>query len=43
VHPGALPERVQNPDTGTRISDAEVAEVPYTAVAHTTDRITAGW
>ena len=36
-YPGA----VRDPDTGAWISDAEVAEVPYTAFAHTTDRITA--
>ena len=36
-YPGA----VQDPDTGAWISDAEVAEVPYTAFAHTKDRITA--
>src|SRR3954466_2946884 len=36
-YPGA----VQDPDTGAWISDAEVAEVPYTAFAHTTDRLTA--
>src|SRR4051794_5250721 len=32
---------VRDPDTGGWISDAEVAEVPYTAFAATTDRITA--
>jgi hypothetical protein len=32
---------VQDPETGAWISDAEVAEVPYTAFAATTDRITA--
>ena len=36
-YPGA----VQDPDTGAWISDAEVAEVTYTAFAATTDRITA--
>ena len=35
------PAAVQDPDTGAWISDAEVAEVPYTAFAHTKDRITA--
>jgi hypothetical protein len=32
---------VRDPDTGTWISDAEVAEIPYTAFASTKDRITA--
>ena len=36
-YPGA----VRDPDTGAWISDAEVAEVPYTAFAHTTDRTSA--
>jgi hypothetical protein len=36
-HPGA----VQDPDTGERISDAEVAEIVYNAFASTQDRITA--
>ena len=36
-YPGAVPD----PDTGGWISDAEVAEVTYTAFAATTDRITA--
>jgi Transposase DDE domain group 1 len=36
-YPGAL----RDPDTGDWISDAEVAEIPYTAFASTTDRITA--
>jgi Transposase DDE domain group 1 len=36
-YPGA----VRDPDTGAWISDAEVAEVPYTAFAATGDRITA--
>ena len=36
-YPGA----VQDPDTGAWISDAEVAEVTYTAFAHTQDRTTA--
>jgi hypothetical protein len=38
--PVRYPGAVQDPDTGAWISDAEVAEVPYTAFA-TTDRITA--
>jgi hypothetical protein len=42
LNPGALPGRgVRDPDTGAWISDAEVAEVPYTAFATTRDRITA--
>ena len=36
-YPGA----VRDPDTGDWISDAEVAEIAYTAFASTTDRITA--
>src|ERR671910_620032 len=39
--PMRYPGAVQDPETGAWISDAEVAEVPYTAFAHTTDRITA--
>ena len=39
--PVRYPGAVQDPDTGAWISDAEVAEVPYTAFASTTDRITA--
>src|SRR3954454_96991 len=39
--PVRYPGAVQDPDTGAWISDAEVAEVTYTAFAHTTDRITA--
>jgi Transposase DDE domain group 1 len=40
--PVRYPGAVQDPDTGAWISDAEVAEVPYTAFAATTqDRITA--
>src|SRR3954463_12393034 len=39
--PVRYPGAVQDPDTGGWISDAEVAEVPYTAFAATTDRITA--
>jgi hypothetical protein len=36
-YPGA----VRDPDTGEWISDAEVAEIPYTAFASTPDRVTA--
>ena len=39
--PVRYPGAVQDPDTGAWISDAEVAEVPYTAFATTTDRLTA--
>src|SRR4051794_760800 len=39
--PVRYPGAVQDPDTGAWISDAEVAEVPYTAFAATEDRITA--
>jgi hypothetical protein len=39
--PVRYPGAVQDPDTGAWISDAEVAEVPYTAFAATTDRTTA--
>ena len=39
--PVRYPGAVQDPDTGAWISDAEVAEVTYTAFAHTNDRITA--
>jgi len=39
--PVRYPGVVQDPETGAWISDAEVAEVPYTAFAHTKDRITA--
>ena len=39
--PVRYPGAVQDPDTGAWISDAEVAEVPYTAFAATNDRITA--
>ena len=39
--PVRYPGAVQDPDTGAWISDAEVAEVTYTAFAHTKDRITA--
>jgi hypothetical protein len=39
--PVRYPGAVQDPDTGAWISDAEVAEIPYTAFATTKDRITA--
>jgi Transposase DDE domain group 1 len=39
--PVRYPGAVQDPDTGAWISDAEVAEVPYTAFAGTRDRSTA--
>src|SRR3954462_1162368 len=39
--PVRYPGAVQDPDTGAWISDAEVAEVTYTAFAATTDRTTA--
>jgi Transposase DDE domain group 1 len=39
--PVSYPGAVRDPDTGTWISDAEVAEIPYTAFASTPDRITA--
>jgi hypothetical protein len=39
--PVRYPNAVQDPDTGAWISDAEVAEVPYTAFAATPDRTTA--
>src|SRR5215213_8841783 len=39
--PVRYPGAVQDPETGAWISDAEVAEVPYTAFAATKDRITA--
>ena len=39
--PGRYPGAVQDPDTGAWISDAEVAEIAYTAFASTPDRITA--
>jgi hypothetical protein len=39
--PVRYPGAVQDSDTGAWISDAEVAEVPYTAFAATKDRITA--
>lgn len=37
----SYPGAVRDPDTGAWISDAEVAEIPYTAFASTPDRITA--
>jgi hypothetical protein len=39
--PVRYPNAVQDPDTGAWISDAEVAEVSYTAFAASKDRITA--
>jgi len=39
--PVRYPGAVRDPDTGAWISDAEVAEIPYTAFASTPDRITA--
>ena len=39
--PVRYPGAVQDPDTGSWISDAEVAEISYTALASTTDAITA--
>ena len=39
--PVRYPGAVHDPDTGAWISDAEVAEIAYTAFASTTDRITA--
>jgi Transposase DDE domain group 1 len=39
--PVRYPGAVQDPDTGEWISDAEVAEIAYTAFASTKDRITA--
>ena len=39
--PVRYPGAVQDPDTGAWISDAEVAEITYTAFAHTNDRTTA--
>lgn len=39
--PVRYPGAVQDPDTGAWISDAEVAEIPYTAFAATPDRVTA--
>jgi Transposase DDE domain group 1 len=39
--PVSYPGAVRDPDTGAWISDAEVAEIPYTAFASTADAITA--
>ena len=39
--PVSYPGAVRDPDTGVWISDAEVAEISYTAFASTPDRITA--
>ena len=39
--PVRYPGAVRDPDTGAWISDAEVAEIPYTAFASTPDAITA--
>ena len=39
--PVSYPGAVRDPDTGGWISDAEVAEIDYTAFASTSDRITA--
>ncbi|MDT5075227.1 MAG: hypothetical protein QOF31_3521 [Mycobacterium sp.] len=39
--PVSYPGAVRDPDTGAWISDAEVAEIAYTAFASTPDRITA--
>jgi len=39
--PVSYPGAVRDPDTGAWISDAEVAEIPYTAFASTPDAITA--
>lgn len=39
--PVRYPGAVQDPDTGAWISDAEVAEIPYTAFASKPDRVTA--
>jgi hypothetical protein len=39
--PVSYPGAVRDPDTGAWISDAEVAEIPYTAFVSTKDRITA--
>jgi hypothetical protein len=39
--PVRYPGAVQDPDTGAWISDAEVAEITYTAFASSSDRITA--
>jgi hypothetical protein len=39
--PVSYPGAVRDPDTGARISDAEVAEIPYTAFTSTDDPVTA--
>lgn len=39
--PVRYPGAVRDPDTGAWISDAEVAEIPYTAFASTSDAVTA--
>ena len=39
--PVRYPGAVRDPDSGEWISDAEVAEIPYTAFASTKDRVTA--
>jgi len=39
--PVAYPGAVRDPDTGDWVSDAEVAEIPYTAFASTPDAVTA--
>jgi Transposase DDE domain group 1 len=39
--PVRYPGAVRDPDTGAWISDAEVAEIPYTAFASTKDKVTA--
>ena len=39
--PVRYPGAVRDPDTGDRISDAEVAEIPFTAFASTTHPVTA--
>jgi DDE family transposase len=41
--PVRYPGAVRDPDTGAWISDAALAEVPYTAFAATTDRPPPGW
>src|SRR6185312_14753493 len=41
LDPGVLSGCGRDPDTGAWISDAEVAEIPYTAFASTPDAITA--
>ena len=41
--PVSYPGAVRDPDTGAWISDAEVAEISYTAFAGTPEAITAAW